>query len=322
MAEMPIALYRAPVSPGALVVLSRLWAHASAGRLFVFPKVETLREDLGVAHGTIYSRLAELREAGLVVRERQRPPGGARRVAGWTLVENLRSGGGPEARTVQEPGQSGSPESKPPDPRNPLSIGISHMKLPHSPLPPSPDFVTSGEVDASAGCFDAEVPGPDELARIDAEAAARYAPSAPAGSGGGGAQARRLARAAALWDRYEDARVARLDGRRRRAAPASKARRKAHASIVRLVAHVREVEDVDPETAWARVEAYALGSIDEAAQARGEFGDRMRKWRSDWSEWRTTRFDQWAAGASSGAGGGWRGPIDPATQDHDEDRLF
>jgi hypothetical protein len=143
------------------------------------------------------------------------------------------------------------------------------------------------------------------------------------------AASRRIDRARELWERYEAHRVQTLTVRPRR--PDARKLEQAAASIVRLVEHVRGVEGVDEESAWGRVEAYGRGAIDEAAQ-----GDRDPDWarklvafRGDWHEWRSTRFDKWAAGEGAGQrtprprpSKHDRGPVDPATQDHDEPPIF
>lgn len=390
MAEMPIALYRAPVSPGALVVLTRLWAYASAGRTWVHPRTETLQAELELARGTLFRRLAELRDVGLVERRWQSPTGGTRKVAGWDLrvpcmglsesptdgtltgeVEGPTDGTSPTGGTLGGSPTDGTSES-PTDGTSPPTRNLPR-EAPTTPRSPPPGACSTRGHNLAplVGEIEHEPPSAEDLAAIDAAAAARYGDPAdiepaedPTGDvgeiealadecdaaadtpsdaptfaltppvSGTNAPAKRLGEREAwaqdLWDRYEARRVEAIPRAHARTPGPSK-RRSAHAAICRLVRYVRDTESVGELEARARVEAYALGSIAEAAMAGGEWGDRMRRWRADWHEWRTGRFDQWAAKATAGGGsgpgagprgGGWRGPVDPATQDHDVEVPF
>lgn len=142
----------------------------------------------------------------------------------------------------------------------------------------------------------------------------------------------REAWASGLWDRYEAQRVEATPRARHRGwLPDSEHRRKAHRAIARLVRHVRDAEGLDESAGRARVESYAMGAIAEAAAATGEWGDRVRLWRADGSEWRTKRFDSWAGKQVAGGGGPGppgrgrvraRGPLIPAEHEHSSEGEF
>lgn len=156
MAEMPVALYRTPVTPGALVVLSRLWAFVSAsGPRWAHPTAARLQDELGLPNGTLYRHLRALTDAGVITRARGVSVSG-KSVLGWTLAEAPPAADSSHARETDDlpglgdetsqPRETGDPTTLPaagdidsqdwhsdsPTAGNRLPTGSSHMKLPHA----------------------------------------------------------------------------------------------------------------------------------------------------------------------------------------------
>lgn len=354
MAELPTHLYRAPVKPGALVVLVRLWSYASGGARFVFPRPETLQADLGMSRTAVYQRLRELAAVRLVTRTTGRTPSG-KLVAGFQLgtvcalrPTNLNKDQQRPENRDKLPSQK--PGRRRPENRDAHPTRSNQVNLPRPPKAPP------GGQPPIAGALDVDLPTREELERIDQDAAAKYGDpaeaveavdaqlallatqtdrDADASSGEAGAtlarsssrgiraaisfSIARASRAARLWERYEARRVELLPGTRPRAVgPQSKPRIDAHRAIVRLVAHAMASEGIDEPAAWQLVEAYAFESLDQAAVARGPKAKRLRAWRRDWSEWRRSRFNVWLSGVGDDDGT----PVDPSTQDHSAEVPF
>jgi hypothetical protein len=384
VAEMPVALYRAPVSPGALVVLTRLWAHASAGVRWVHPSVARLQEELGIANGTIYRRLRELTEAGVIERTIGVSLGG-RRVQGWALrdfppvgaatsdvseVEGVDPDDEDSNGVEVTPPTDGSPdapadlprvgtdtsdarESPPPSRGNRLPTGSSHMKLPHEAptgaleddaFPPTKAELEAwqGESPPAPPCArdepgqspaDGTLRAPDQRAsggtpNVEPGVGAAFALTPPqdarAASRPSAAQ-RRQDRALAAWEAYE--------AHRRQLWPRARGRQvtdKDLRAIAKLVEHIRKRRGCPEADAWAELEAYGRGALEHAAAAeRGETGDSpawattLVGWRSDGGEWGWKRYERWSGRSDAPAPRrASRGPVDPATQDHDAEVPF
>ncbi len=96
MADMPDAMFRSSISPGARLLLARLWAYASAREAtaarngaappFVFPSTGLLADEVASPPRTVRAWLEELREWGAIVETQREHHGRTRH--GWELAQN------------------------------------------------------------------------------------------------------------------------------------------------------------------------------------------------------------------------------------------
>lgn len=151
-------------------------------------------------------------------------------------------------------------------------------------VPGCPAVSAQAEADAYADVLTTEIVG------------RQPADSSPAPSTAKAADPR-SEQAKATWLRVETHRVQTLGGKLRKPSPAKLA--KAAREILALAKHVRDTEGVDVDESMQIVEQYGIGAIDEAAADTSRDSDRLRGFRSDWHEWRSTRFDVWRSKLNS-----------------------